>query len=174
MSAVQIRRVRDDDDMERITDVIHRGYAALAAKGLRFWGSHQSVEDTIERFAGGIGFVAERDGRIVGTLTVRPPQPESEVEIYRDPHTWCLTQFAVDPDHGGHGIGHALHDAAVDYARAHGARRIALDTAEQADELIAMYTKWGYSIIGACDWRPFTNYASVVMGITIEPATKDV
>jgi hypothetical protein len=29
--------------------------------------------------------------------------------------------------------------------------------------LIALYQRWGYAIVGEVDWRPFTNYASVLM-----------
>jgi len=38
-----------------------------------------------------------------------------------------------------------------------------LDTAEGAHHLIAMYESWGYRIAENVDWRPLTNYLSVVM-----------
>ena len=44
-----------------------------------------------------------------------------------------------------------------------GATTLALDTAQPATALIAMYVSWGYRVVGECDWRPFTNYPSVVM-----------
>lgn len=149
--------------MERLTDVIHAGYAQLGSSGMRFWGTHQTVDDTRARCAEGLCFVALVNDVIIGTVTVKPPQQTSEVEIYRDPMTWCLTQFAVLPEMQGHGIGKRLHDAAVAAAIENGARCMALDTAESASHLIAMYQRWGYVVAGACDWRPFTNYASVVM-----------
>lgn len=160
---VLIRPLQEDDDLERITDVIHKGYAVLAVNGLRFWGSHQSTEDTRDRFSQGAGFVATLEGEIVGTVTIRPPDPESEVEFYRHPTTWIVNQFAVLPEHAGKGIGRALHDHAVSHAMHLGATRVALDTANAADQLIAMYIRWGYAVVGTCDWRPFTNYESVVM-----------
>lgn len=160
---VLIRPLQEDDDLERITDVIHKGYAVLAVNGLRFWGSHQSTEDTRDRFSKGAGFVATLEGEIVGTVTIRPPDPESEVDFYRHPTTWIVNQFAVLPEHAGKGIGRALHDNAVTYAMQQGATRVALDTANAADQLIAMYIRWGYAVVGTCDWRPFTNYESVVM-----------
>ncbi len=160
---VTIRPLQDDDDLEWITEVIHAGYAPLAAIGLRFWGTHQSVQDTLDRFNKGAGFVALLNDKIVGTVTIRPPDPESKVELYRNPTTWILNQFAVIPEYAGKGIGHALHDHAVDHALRNGATCIALDTANAAEQLIAMYVKWGYAIVGACDWRPDTNYESVVL-----------
>ena len=38
-----------------------------------------------------------------------------------------------------------------------------LDTAAPATDLIDMYVRWGYTVIGECDWRPKTNYLSVVV-----------
>ena len=26
-----------------------------------------------------------------------------------------------------------------------------------------MYESWGYQVVGECDWRPLTNYTSVLM-----------
>ena len=36
-------------------------------------------------------------------------------------------------------------------------------TAQPAMALIAMYESWGYQVVGECDWRPLTNYTSVLM-----------
>ncbi|MCX6140524.1 MAG: GNAT family N-acetyltransferase [Candidatus Kapabacteria bacterium] len=167
LSPFIIRPFHEDDSLERITEVIHKGYSVLAVNGLRFWGTHQSVEDTLERLNKGAGFVAVLDDEIVGTVTIRPPDPDSEVELYRDSTTWILNQFAVVPDVAGRGIGRALHNKALDHARENEAHRIALDTADTATALIAMYKRWGYEIVGACDWRPFTNYTSVVMALQL-------
>ena len=163
MHAPTIRRLRDDDDLHALTDLIHLAYAPQAAKGLRYWGTHQSVDDTRRRFASGHGLVAELDGRYVGTVTVRPPQPESQVVLYRDAHTWTIAQFAVAPALKGQGLGRRLHEACMAVAREHGGRTMALDTAAPAEGLIAMYRAWGYEVVGETDWRPHTNYLSVVM-----------
>ncbi|MCC6741536.1 MAG: GNAT family N-acetyltransferase [Planctomycetia bacterium] len=164
----EIRPLRPDDDLAALTDLLHRGYAAHAASGLRFWATHQSVDDTRKRFAQGQGFVAVADGRFVGTITVRPPSPESEVPLFRDPGTWSFGQFTVAPEWAGRGLGRALHDAALAHAASRGARRMALDTAAPADRLIEMYRRWGYRVCGEWDWRPDTNYPSVLMEKVLE------
>jgi hypothetical protein len=46
---------------------------------------------------------------------------------------------------------------------------MALDTAEPAAGLIELYRHWGYEVVGTHDWRPHTNYVSVVMKRAIEP-----
>ncbi len=40
---------------------------------------------------------------------------------------------------------------------------MALDTAAPALGLISMYKAWGYELAGEHDWRPITNYLSVLM-----------
>ncbi len=162
-AAPTIRAVTTGDDLERLTALIHAAYAPHAALGLRYWGTHQSVEDTAKRFASGTGLVMLEGGDYVGTATLRPPQPESTVELYRDPQVWSLCQFCITPQAKGRGYGRQLHDYATRYARSQGAQVLALDTAQPAMVLIAMYESWGYRVVGECDWRPLTNYTSVVM-----------
>lgn len=45
---------------------------------------------------------------------------------------------------------------------------MALDTAQPATALIAMYESWSYRVVGECDWRPLTNYTSVLMERDLE------
>ena len=158
-----IRAIHACDDLIAMTALIHAAYAPQAARGLRYWGTHQTPDDTRKRFEQGFGFVALMDDQLAGTITVRPPQPDSRVALYRHPYTWTISQFAVRPDLKGSGVGRKLHDHAIAFARSHGACTIALDTAAPAASLIAMYQRWGYELAGEADWRPHTNYVSVVM-----------
>jgi hypothetical protein len=48
---------------------------------------------------------------------------------------------------------------------------MALDTAQPAQALIDMYVAWGYTPVGTCDWRPRTNYLSVLMQKPIAEAS---
>jgi GNAT superfamily N-acetyltransferase len=158
-----IRPIDSRDDLGRITALIHAAYAPHAARGLRYWATYQSEADTAERFASGSGLVAVDGEDYIGTITVRPPRAESPVVLYRQPTVWTVEQFCVAPAWQGTGLGRALHDEAVAIARRAGASALALDTAAAAHALIAMYERWGYRVVGECDWRPQTNYVSVVM-----------
>lgn len=162
-AASVIRHLAPEDDLRELTVLIRAAYAQRAAVGLRYWATYQDVDDTAKRFAIGQGLVAEVDGNMVGTLTVRPPQPNSPVAIYREPLTWTLSQFAVLPGFQGLGLGRQLHEAAFAYARMQGGAIMALDTAAPATELIDMYRRWGYRVVGEHDWRPHTNYMSILM-----------
>ncbi|RZJ58998.1 MAG: GNAT family N-acetyltransferase [Acidovorax sp.] len=162
-----IRPVSDSDDLQQLTALIHSAYAPHGAQGLRYWGTHQSVEDTAKRYASGRGLVMLEGNKYVGTITLRPPQPESPVALYRDPGVWTFCQFCISPDAKGRGYGKQLHTYATAFAQQAGARVMGMDTAQPASTLIAMYESWGYRVVGECDWRPLTNYTSVVMSRTL-------
>jgi GNAT superfamily N-acetyltransferase len=127
------------------------------------------VEDTATRFAAGHGLVAEIEGQPVATVTLRRPEPDSKVPLLREPNTWSFGQFAVAPEHKGKGLGRKIHDFALSFAAEQGCTKMALHTAQPAVALIAMYQSWGYELVGTCDWRPHTNYLSVLMSKPITP-----
>ncbi len=159
---MKIRVLAPDDDIVAPTDMLHRAYAPLAARGLRYNATHQSPEVTARRLSRGHSVMAECDGRVVGTISVYPPDPAAKVPLYREPHTYSFGQFAVDPAYKGRGIGRALHAAAVDHALSQGAHFLSLDTAAPAAELIATYERWGYVVVERTSWAS-TNYESVIM-----------
>jgi GNAT superfamily N-acetyltransferase len=161
--ALVLRAISATDDLGSLTRLIRSAYAPHAASGLRYWATHQSIEDTAKRLAAGQGFVGELDGRVVATVTLRRPELDSLVALLREPLTWSFGQFAVAPEHKGKGFGKQLHDFAVSYAASQGCTKMALHTAQPAAALIAMYQSWGYELVGTCDWRPHTNYLSVLM-----------
>lgn len=85
-----IREFQNDDDLEKLTDLIHSAYAAHATSGLKYWGTYQTVEDTKRRISRGICLIALLNGEYVGTGLFCRPQPESPVELYRDASVWTL------------------------------------------------------------------------------------
>lgn len=165
----QLRPLTAADDLAQLTALIRAAYAPHLAAGLRFVGTHQTVDVTRSRISEGDCFVATEGATLVGTVLARPPQPHSRAPLYRDPHTWSIGQLAVDPARKGRGLGRALHDFAAAHAARRGARTLALDTAAPARGLIALYEGWGYRIVGSVDWRPDTNYESVLMAKAIDP-----
>lgn len=166
--SLDIRPYRPGDDLAAITDLIHRAYAVHVQRGLRFWGTHQSVADTEKRLLSGVGLLMCSQGEYIGTITVRPPDPDATVALYREADVHSVSQFCVAPRFKGKGLGRQLHDYAVEVARERGARTIALDTARPASALIARYEAWGYVVVGECDWRPHTNYVSVLMARPVD------
>jgi GNAT superfamily N-acetyltransferase len=81
------------------------------------------------------GMVAYLDGEPVGWVAV---EPRAEYRRLRgssvpwagrnedpdDPHVWAIVCFAIRPGYRGRGLTRPLAEAAVDYARAHGAKAV--------------------------------------------------
>jgi hypothetical protein len=66
--------------------------------GLRYWATHQTVDDTRRRIAGGKCLVAVLNGRIVGTVTYQYPPRWRDTPWYTRADVACVSQFAVEPD----------------------------------------------------------------------------
>ena len=135
--AFTIRPLQPSDDLHALTALLHRAYAPLGAAGMNFTAVDQTVEQTRERVGRGQCFVAERGGAVVGTVTVSGAHDPNRHGWARAT-PWCfradvanLQQYAVDPAAQGSGIGGALLAAGEDWAREHGYRALALDTALQ-------------------------------------------
>lgn len=180
----RIRPLGTSDSFDELTELLHRAYAPLAERGLRYLASHQDVDTTRRRCEKGECFVAEDPdaGALVGTIVVYPPASKLDhgnwsgadgPEWYHEVGVATFGQYGVDPAWKGLGLGRALHATAEGHARALQATELACDTAEPARDLIEMYRRWGYRIVGTTDWE-VTNYVSVVMSkALVEPAREE-
>lgn len=163
MDSAIIRKWSENDDISKITDLLHRAYKELAVMGFKYYATWQSDEVTRKRLSAGVAFIAELDGSIVGTGTLY---------FHSDTPTGCdwydrldvarFGQFAVDPNCQGSGIGSKILKVIEDTAREKGFSNLALDTAEGANHLIKMYGKRGFKLVDYVDWDK-TNYRSVIM-----------
>lgn len=161
-NAVIIRPLLDSDDVDAITELLHRAYRRNAEQNLHFVATHQDSTVTKERLARGVSFVAECNGRIVGTITVSwvtEPMGEFQTNV----PTVSFNQFAVDPTMQGARIGEQLLHQVEEQAKTMGAEQICCDTAQPATGLIRYYQAHGYQIVGEVDWRPHVNYLSYVL-----------
>jgi GNAT superfamily N-acetyltransferase len=168
VAALVIRPLATSDSLESLTALLHRAYSRLGAMGLNYTAVDQTVEVTAKRVAGGQCFVAETEGRIVGTVTVG-----SAWDVQRVPGArhcpWYLRcdiahlhQLGVDPAAQGQGIGHLLIAACEQWAHERGLGAIALDTAAPASHLRARYARLGYSDADEVQWSGKT-YRTVIM-----------
>ncbi len=165
---MKLRRLRPDDDLNALTALLHSAYAPLAAQGLAYVATHQSVEITAKRAARGECWVAVDDGQLIATATLCAPGTGAGCQHYRRPDVATVAQVAVHPDRQGQGVGAALLAHVEARAGALDARELALDTAIYARQLIAMYNRRGYRFVQHIDWRPHTNYTSVVLSKALD------
>jgi uncharacterized damage-inducible protein DinB/GNAT superfamily N-acetyltransferase len=166
--SIEIRPLAVRDSLDALTALLHRAYAPLAAAGMNFTAATQTAQDTARRAAEGQCFVALLGRQPVGTVTVAGPYDESiapwatAVPWFRDRDTAHLHQFAVDTSHQRQGLGRRLVATCEQWARERGYRLMALDTAEPAADLRAMYRRLGYADVGHVQWEG-KAYRSVVM-----------
>jgi GNAT superfamily N-acetyltransferase len=169
-ASVTIRRLGAGDSLEDLTDLLHRAYRPLLDAGLRYLATHQDAATTAGRAATGECFVAETEGRVVGTVTLVSPENAEGCAYFERPGVAMFHQYAVDPAWQGRGIGARLLAHVERRAAELGAVELALDTAEATTGLIALYEKRGYRLVGRADWD-VTNYQSVVMAKRLEGQT---
>jgi GNAT superfamily N-acetyltransferase len=150
------------DSLAELTELLHRAYAALAQRGLRYVATYQDEATTARRIAGGTCLVATLGNRLVGTITFKPRLVTMGCSWYQRPGVAYCGQFGISPAHQGLRIGSLLMDLVEERAWSTGAQEIALDTSEQADDLIAWYRRRRYRLVGEADWE-LTNYRSVVL-----------
>ncbi len=167
-SPVELRHLAARDSVEALTALLHRAYAPLAVQGMNFTAATQSAEQTRKRIALGQCLVAVHQAELVGMVTVSGPldvqrAPWSAMAPWSfDPETAHFHQIAVDPRWQGQGIGRRLVLACEEWARDCGYRRLALDAAEPATAVQAMYRRMGYAEMGHTQ-RPGKTYRTVSM-----------
>lgn len=163
-----VRRLLQADDLEALTRLVHAAYAPLAARGLRYWGTHQTVADTAKRCRAGETWLALLGRRMLGTITLVPPERACGSPWQDRPDVAKFGQFCVHPDAQGTGLGARLLDLVEARATALGAAHLACDTAEGALGLIELYRRRGYQRVETVDWRPRSNYLSVVLSLDLD------
>ena len=164
---LRIRPLAESDSLEDLTDMLHRAYRVLADMGLRFLATYQDVDTTKSRVSSGHCFVAELDGKVVGTICYYEPSRKTGCDYYKKKGVAHVGQLAVEPALSRLGIATYLMKHAEEYGRSRGMKELALDTAEPAIHLIEWYSRLGYKIVGHQQWE-VTNYRSVLMGKALD------
>ena len=157
-----IRILHSSDSLIEITNLLHRAYARLGAMGLNYTAVDQTPDITAQRIIGGQCYVVEVNGKLVGTIVVKPTYRENECKYFTNPGVAVVHQFAIDPGMQNKGMGSALLQICEKWAHEQGFHELAMDTAEQAEHLITLYTTLGYRPVGFVQW-PGKVYRSVVL-----------
>jgi GNAT superfamily N-acetyltransferase len=87
-------------------------------------------------------FVAEREGLVAGTFFVKPNQPGLGSHV-------ANAGFMVDPELQGYGIGRAMGEFALSWAREQGYRAMQFNFVVSTNTgAVALWKKLGFAIIG--------------------------
>ncbi len=152
--------------VEPLTNLLHEAYAPLAAKGMKYLATHQPPSKTLERLSAGESYLAFSESELIGTVTLYRERPHSRCEYYQKSGVFSFGQFAIQRALQGQRIGSKMMDLVEARAKELGAQELALDTSEHAQDLIAMYEKRGYRLVGYTQWD-VTNYRSVILSRTL-------
>lgn len=173
-SKVRVRPLEAEDSLAHLTLLLHRAYKQHADRGIKALAAFQPEEVTRRRISGGECFVATYLGKVVGTILFKNAAHtaaegvggSTAIEWFRRGDVASFSQFAVEPDVQGRGIGGVLMQMVESRARESGAAEIGLSTPEPADWLVGMYLRHGYRVVDRVQWNE-TNYTSAIMSKTL-------
>ena len=159
---MEIRRAVTDD-LEQLLDI----HETVAAEG-RYIGAEAPIDRERIRSrwkaeltdgTDGVVFVAEVEGKIVGSASVRGT---SVAEL----------GMSVAPGWRGKGIGSALLKACIEWARQVGAHKVSLQVWPHNEAALGLYRKFGFEQEGRLrrHWRRRNGelWDSIVMGLLLE------
>jgi len=170
---ISIRLLSHRDSIPEITGLLHRAYAGQVKMGLQPLAGRQDDETTRRRcYAGECYLAVERDAahhigeRIVGIILFHEEEADQGPPWFQNSFVDSFSQFAVDPDIQGRGMGRLLLEKAEQRASECGARELGLSMAEPDSALMEFYLKRGYRFIEFWQW-PYTNYRSAILSKTL-------
>lgn len=170
---VIVRLLRPADSISEITHLLHRAYAGQVAMGLAPLAGRQDDATTQRRCTSGECYLAIlRDpshpsgGRIVGIILFHEVEDDKGPPWFQNKFVDSFSQFAVDPDVQGKGIGRLLLEKCEQRSREAGATELACSMAEPDRALLLFYLKRGYRFIEHWQW-PYTNYRSAILSKTL-------
>jgi GNAT superfamily N-acetyltransferase len=156
LTAVHVRgaRVADRDAIEAVTLTAYQEYAAQMPEHWELY--RDNIVGTLARMAPADEVVAEREGRLVGSVLLHPAGsvltgPRGESILLALPEVRLL---AVAPEARGLGVGRALMDECIRRARAAGAPALTLHTTDMMRVAMALYQRMGFERAPALDLRP--------------------
>jgi GNAT superfamily N-acetyltransferase len=170
---VKVRRLAPSDSMSEITKLLHRAYAGQVAMGLRPLAGRQDDDTTRRRCTSGECFIATLpstpgNDRIVGVILFHEVEADQGPPWFQNAFVDSFSQFGVDPDAQGKGLGAMLLELAERRARECGATELACSMAEPDTRLYEFYLRRGYRFIEHWQW-PYTNYRSAILSKRLAP-----
>jgi ribosomal protein S18 acetylase RimI-like enzyme len=172
---IRVRLMSHRDSISEITALLHRAYAGQMAMGLQPLAGRQDDAVTKKRCGSGECYLAVTKSagsrskeKIVGIILFHEMEDETSPPWFRNKFVDSFSQFAVDPDMQGHGIGQMLLDTVERRAAECGATEIACSMADPDEGLKKFYLKRGYRIVEYWQWA-YTNYRSAILSKSLAP-----
>lgn len=156
---VVIREARDNE-LDIVASLVVDAYSEFAAQmAPDAWSSFaQDIANVRGRSIDAQVLVAERDGRIVGTVTRYPDWRGAQRDAA------AVRVLAVPPAERGTGVGRALIGQCIEQARNEGKERVVVTVAQEMEDARDLYDKLGFERAHDLDHMPapgvrMTGYA---------------
>lgn len=162
----------DREEIRALTRTAYGEYSRLMAP-TSWRGLSNAVESALETEIAGVQrIVAERQGRLVGSVMLFPPAIDSYGWAVDQP-TWPeLRLLAVADEARGSGVGRALVIECIRRSRAMGASALGLHTSRSMASAVALYEKLGFQRAPEFDFQP--EGAELVTAYRLELSNPDV
>lgn len=154
-----IREPRDDE-LDIVASLVVDAYSEFAAQmAPDAWSSFaQDIANVRGRSIDAQVLVAERDGRLVGTVTRYPDWRGAQQDAS------AVRVLAVSPAQRGTGVGRALIEDCIEHARAQGKQRVVVTVAQEMESARDLYDRLGFERAPDLDNMPapgvrMTGYA---------------
>lgn len=166
---VRDARAEEREAVRALTMEAYREYASVMEPAA--WaGLEQTLRTALLMEAPAEWIVAERDGRIVGSVMLYPPAADAYAGAAARARWPELRLLAVAPEGRGQGVGQALVDECVRRARRMGAAELGLHTSRSMAAARRMYQRMGFVRAPEHDFQP--EGAELVEGyrLPLDPA----
>ena len=146
---ISIREARDDE-LDIVASLIVDAFAEYAARmSPDAWSFFaHDISNVRGRLGDARLLVAERDGHIVGSVTLYTDWRGAQAGAY------SVRLLAVPPEHRGQGVGRALMEGVLQRAREAGVTRIVMTTVQEMESIRDLSEELGFIRDRALDHEP--------------------
>jgi GNAT superfamily N-acetyltransferase len=157
-------READDDELDIVASLVVDAYSEFAARmAPDAWSSFaQDIANVRGRRIDAEVLVAERGGRLVGTVTRYPDWRGAQ----RDAS--AIRVLAVAPDERGTGVGRALMEHCIALARKEGKQRVVISVTQEMEEARDLHERLGFRREPALDYQPAPGVRSTGYALNLD------
>jgi len=158
LNATEDLIVRDArlDERSAIRDLTLTAYAEYARimQPSAWAGLKQAITDALDGTEPTERIVAERNGKLMGSVLLYPPAADAYGDLTERAHWPEVRLLSVAPEARGQGIGRALLEECVRRARQSGASLLGLHTSESMKVALKLYERMGFVRAPEYDFQP--------------------
>jgi len=163
---VEVRKLLSDDvvSLDDIQKLIFKAHSDNIKNGLFYATATQTIEKLRQKIGDGVCFIAEENGKLIGTATVC----SKEINYwYYSGKVSLIKLVAVDPDSKHSRIGTRLIEECIRQAVENEVKVVVTDSAEENIIFKKLAKRCGFKVIDYCKYKA-NNFISTVYALFID------